>query len=272
MTDTRDDLQAIVDARDVAIMALRRQNLEFMDQLVEEEAVIQKLKVSIDTPRATHESALQKPSSEHDDLSRKHAEAVESLALAAQQLRAKESVIGDLKRAHDEASEKAAHVTQSLGSQLREKEAVLQLQHSQLKEKDALLEKIGTGQSDMLREHTVALAAIEQKICALHAAFAGTESTQPVVPLAAPALAPASPVPAAHQDLLRALEEKEACIHELSDALTAYRVAYPSIALVSRPLRAISSARRSLVRTVRRIIVPKLGNLNQHPPIELDGP
>jgi len=237
------ELQAIIGARDVAMTSLRQQNKEFLEQLMAKEATIQKISLAADAMRENYESVLKANDAENERLRIGHSDSVASLALAARELAEKEAMIGDLKRAHHEAA-----------SQLREKENVLQLLHSQLQDRDVLLEKLATTHGEALREHAAALDRLEQQISSL-------------LPLHAAAAAPAAPI--GSPDMMRALEEKEACIRELNDALVAYRAAYPAIAIVSRPLRAVSGARRGLARLVRRIVVPKLGNLNQHAPVDL---
>jgi hypothetical protein len=72
----------------------------------------------------------------------------------------------------------------------------------------------------------------------------------------------------AHLSLVRSLVEKEAVIQELSRAVDAYRSAFSIVHLVG-PLNRIVSAARSVTRLPQRLFAPRLGNLNQHAPIEL---
>ena len=66
--------------------------------------------------------------------------------------------------------------------------------------------------------------------------------------------------------VVKQLEEKEAIIQELAEAVSAYRAAF---AVFRHPLWTFSWVRRIIGRTIRALIRgarPRLGNLHQHPP------
>jgi len=69
--------------------------------------------------------------------------------------------------------------------------------------------------------------------------------------------------------LLGALEEKEQVIQELRRALDAYRASHPLLAYLGSPLRWIQALRKRAGSSVRNLLKPRLGNLNQHAPIKL---
>ena len=82
--------------------------------------------------------------------------------------------------------------------------------------------------------------------------------------------APAAAIqPAAGDDLLRALREKEKVIQELNKALAAYRAAFSVAHHVLRPLNAVAARARSWRVRMGRLMLPRLGILNQHEPIEM---
>lgn len=76
-------------------------------------------------------------------------------------------------------------------------------------------------------------------------------------------------MPEVHLATARALEEKEAVIQELSAAVNAYRKAFSLFGFMVWPFNYILAPIRRVVRTQLNLLIPRLGNLNQHGPIGL---
>ena len=72
-----------------------------------------------------------------------------------------------------------------------------------------------------------------------------------------------------NQAMLRSLREKEAVIQELSRALNAYRSAFLGVQSLMRPVHATANGVRSAGVRLGRLLLPRLGILNQHEPIEM---
>lgn len=252
MTEESDNLQAIVAARDIAIAMLRAQNAEFLQQLLAKEANIQTLKSALDAATTSHESAIRSLAAEREHLAGEHAQSTAQLVDLRTDLEEKESLIASLKRAYDEVVAEYARVSETLNVQLREKDAALELMARQ---KENLLASVGEARDQAAQQHFHLLQEIDAKISSL---------------ASEPTSAPASETLQAA--LLLGLEQKEACIRELSAALDAYRFAHSKIEYLAGPLRGYAGLRRKVGGSLRRIGAPRLGNLNQHPPADLSIP
>jgi hypothetical protein len=65
------------------------------------------------------------------------------------------------------------------------------------------------------------------------------------------------------------LEEKERVIQELRRALDAYRAAHPLLKVLGAPIRVLMKLCRRVFASAFGLMRPRLGNLNQHGPIDL---
>lgn len=75
--------------------------------------------------------------------------------------------------------------------------------------------------------------------------------------------------PEMHLEVAKALEDKEAVIQELSGAVNAYRRAFSLFGFMVWPLNYVLAPMRRVMKAPLRILRPRLGNLNQHPPRRL---
>ena len=254
MTDNELDLKAILDARDAAIASLREQNRELLAQLLEKEANIQILKSA---------AALRERSANE------HCVALEALAQTQSDLHEKEAVIAELGRACEEVRAEYARVSAQQNAQIAELHKahedtrseyvrVSQLQGSLLEEKQAALSRLGEAHAGVLEEHARLLGDIHEKVAMLaRAAGAGDADAE---------------MRLNRSVLLRELDQKEACIRELNAAVEAYRSAHPGLYFLAAPLRVVAGVGRRAGGLVRQVATPRLGNLNQHAPIELFQP
>ena len=262
MTDKHADLKAIVIARDTAIASLREQNQLFLKELLAKEAGIQVLKSAAEAAQASGEQAVAD-----------NALAQAALAKATADLAEKESVIAQLNRACEEIRAEYARV----GAMQNEQIAELRRAHEQtrdeyarvsgqqsalLLEKEAAMTRMGEG-------HAVLLGAIHERVSVLaeHASVAAEAASKN-----RSGEGELSELRLTRQVLLQNVEEKEACIRELTEAVNAYRAAHPSMHYLTKPLRGAIHLRRRAGGLLRSVLRPRLGTLNQHAPTELTLP
>jgi FkbM family methyltransferase len=75
--------------------------------------------------------------------------------------------------------------------------------------------------------------------------------------------------PGMHLAMAKALEEKEAIIQELSAAVKAYRQAFSLYGFLTWPLNYVFAPIRRILKSQLNLLLPRLGNLNQHAPRQL---
>jgi predicted NodU family carbamoyl transferase/glycosyltransferase involved in cell wall biosynthesis len=126
--------------------------------------------------------------------------------------------------------------------ELERKEAVIESLRTsdllrELERKEAVIESL-RGSGDLLRERTAQLEASRAGAAALQG------------------------------ELL----DKQRVIHELDRAVSAYRATFAVLGWLIRPLHWLILTARGAVRRVLKVALPRLGVLNQHPPIPLSLP
>ncbi|MGZ5086492.1 MAG: glycosyltransferase family 2 protein, partial [Usitatibacter sp.] len=127
----------------------------------------------------------------------------------------------------------------------------------QVGEKDALLQELH-GALERMRGASESPAEPQPPGATAAAAAAPT-------PAPAPEVGDAAVLARLHKDV----EQKEAVIHELQRAVAAYRAAFSALRFVIDPALRVARALRFLHNTPLRVFAPRLGNLNQHPPVAL---
>lgn len=242
MTDNDRDLKAILDARDATIASLREQNRELLAQLLAKEANIQILKSGA--------AAGERSANEHGL-------ALEALAQAQKDLLEKEAVIAELRRAYEEVRAEYERVNAQQNAQIAE----LRQAHEETRSEYVRVSQL---QGSLLEEKHAALSRLLGDVHAKVAVLAQSASEGEGGELEQLRLN--------RSVLLRELEQKQACILELNGAVEAYRSAYPGLLLMSAPLRVLAGARGRLKGLLRQVARPRLGNLNQHAPIEMMRP
>jgi GT2 family glycosyltransferase len=167
----------------------------------------------------------------------------------------------------------------ALGRQLAEKEGRIQAfhqslehvatQHAQivadLEAKEAVIRTLDSAVRTSEAQHQLILGGLQEKESVMQALAQSLQEKETLLHL----MNAAGGSTQGHLLLVKGLDEKEAVIQELSRALEAYRSAFSVLHLVVRPLARIGAFARSVTSLPLRLLAPRLGNLNQHAPIEL---
>ena len=194
----------------------------------------------------------------------------------------KEEVIQEQHR-----SIEALHASRgALSSQVHEKDAAVRTLHDalghihvlhaqlagELKSKDAAIHALDKAVRTLESQHEAIVASLREKEAVIESHSRAIEERDTVLGL----LNNAGGSAQAQLLLARGLEEKEAVIQELRNAVEGYRAAFSILRVVLGPLnRVAGAARRAARRAARvpaRLLAPRLGNLNQHAPVELKLP
>ena len=244
------DKDVLIQGLNAAMEQLRAQHQQLVAELQAKDAAMRNLHDAAQHAQAQHERILADVG-ERDRLVARLDQALahgrEQHAELAAQLGAKHALIASLEGALRTNQEQHALLAEAV----EQKEAVLGTLTQALAEKESVVATF-----------TQALADKESVVATLKQALAEKES-------AIQALQKAGGSTHAHLALLRGLEEKEAVIQELNGALQAYRSAFSGMQAFIGPIHLISTAFRYLRQSPTRLVTPRLGNLNQHAPVQL---
>ena len=239
--------EELIQSQHQALEKLHETQARMGQELQGTEAVIRALQAAAEQPSDSSARALEEKEAviqaQHralENIKTRHAQAVADLDAKEAAIQAQHRALDHVKTQHaqiiaDLDAKEAVILT--LGNAMRTSEAQHQLIAAALREKEAVVQTL--------------TQALEQKEAVLQLLNHAGGSTQ------------------VHLLLVKGLEEKEAVIQELHRAVEAYRSAFSMLRLVINPLNRATAAVRSVGRAPLRLLAPRLGNLNQHAPVEL---
>lgn len=238
MRNKSDSVWAVLRARDAALERLRAAIREQGSHVVEKEARLQSLHADL----VEKEEAIQDLAAHLSQRDAALLELKDHAQRLSRDLEEKEAAIQSLRAA---AADPALPALRIAVEQLAGQQAMLA---RSLEEKQAIIVTLQKSLDHYDAQWNALVRSMAEKDDALQKMYAAIET------------------PGMHLAMAKALEEKEAVIKELSAAVKAYRQAFSLYGFLIWPLNYVFAPIRRIVRSQLNLLLPRLGNLNQHAP------